>query len=297
MHSTTQTSQRNPVSMPTKQLQLRTSWGMLRLVGGSRAGESTVILLPQLHLGLDPGRAHRAIPPMRTMVLSHGHLDHLGGLGYWASQRYLNSMPPATLIVPEAIADDINALLANFARLEGGQPYEVTVVPVSDGSRFQLRRDMELVFFSTDHWVPTLGTGIIWHKRRLRSEFSHLSEPEIAQRRRAGEDVTEDVSMDILTYCADSGPGLLNDRPELFDAEVVLVECSFFRPADRDRATRYGHTHLADLQPHLKNFKCRHLVLLHASRRHRLREVEAILDDEVRPLFEGELHHLNVDWD
>ncbi len=283
--------------MTLRRLHLTTSWGNLLLAGGSRAGESTVILLPQLHLGLDPGRAHRAIPPMRTMVVSHGHMDHLGGLGYWASQRYLNSMPPATLIVPEPIEDDVRSLLALSARLEGGEPYKVTVVPVSDGGHHQLRRDMELRFFATDHWVPTLGTQVVWHKHRLRPDFGHLSEPEIAERRRAGERVTEDISMAILTYCADSGPGLFDTRPEVFNAEIVLVECSFFRSADRDRATRYGHTHLADLQPHLEKLGCRHLVLLHASRRHRLREVEAILDEEVRPNFSGELHHLNVDWD
>jgi len=38
-------------------------------------------------------------------------------------------------------------------------------------------------------------------------------------------------------------------------------------------------------------------VLLHASRRHRLAEVEAILDAEVRPRFSGKLHHLNVEWE
>ena len=95
---------------------------------------------------------------MRTVVVSHGHLDHLGGLGYWASQRFLNSMPPATLLVPSAIEDDIRSLLANFARLEGGRPYEVEIIPVADGSTHQLRRDMDLTFFATDHWVPTLGT-------------------------------------------------------------------------------------------------------------------------------------------
>ncbi len=195
--------------MTLRRLQLETSWGDLRLVGGSRAGEGTLVLLPQLRLGLDPGRAHRALPPMRTVVLSHGHIDHLGGLGYWASQRYLNSMPPATLIVPEPIEDEIRSLLAAFARLEGGEPYQVAVVGATDGSSQALRRDIELAFFATDHWVPTLGTRIIWHKHRLRSELSHLSEPEIARRRLAGEEVTEDIATTILAYCADSGPGLL----------------------------------------------------------------------------------------
>lgn len=283
--------------MALTRLELATSWGRLRIVGGSRAGEGTLVLLPQLQLALDPGRPHRALPPMRTVVVSHGHHDHLGALGYWASQRYLNSMPAGTLLVPAAIEDEIRALLATLARLEGGRPYEVAVQPVAGGDRHPLRRDMDLVFFPTDHWVPTLGSRLVWRKHRLRSELRGLSEPEIARRRAAGEEVTETASIDLLSFCADSGPGLLRDRPELLSSEVVMIECSFFKPGDRDRAARYGHTHVDDLRPHLPGMRCRHLVLLHASRRHRMREIEAFLDAEIRPHFPGELYHLNVDWE
>jgi hypothetical protein len=74
---------------PVRTLELATSWGTLRIAGGSRAGEGSVLLLPQLRLALDAGRPLRALVPMVHVVVSHGHADHLLGLAAWASQRQL----------------------------------------------------------------------------------------------------------------------------------------------------------------------------------------------------------------
>ena len=283
--------------MTLRRLQLDTSWGRLTVVGGSRAGEGSLVLLPQLRLALDPGRAHRALPPMSTAVVSHGHMDHVGGLGYWASQRYLNAMGPATLIAPEEIIEPLGRLLELHAELEGGTPYQVEIVSVADGATYRFRDDFDLVFFSTDHWVPTLGTRIDWCRQRLRPELVGVPGDEIARRRRAGEGVSEEHRLGLVSYCADSGPALFHRHPEVTGSEVVFVECSFYRPADRARADRYGHLHLEDLVANAGQLRCRHLVLLHASRRHRLREVERILDAELRPLLDCDMHHLMVDWE
>lgn len=283
--------------MSLRKLSLETSWGPLTVVGGSRAGEGTVVLLPQLRLALDAGRPHRALPPMSTVLLSHGHLDHVGALGYWASQRYLNSMGPATVLAPDAISSRIERLLATLAELEGGHPYDLEVVPVAAGGRHRLRSDMVLEFFATDHWVPTLGCRMIWQRRRLRAELAGLPGEEIARRRRSGLRISEVESRDLLAYCADSGPGLMDAHPAALAAEVVLLECSFFKPADRERAARYGHMHLEDLIAATDRLACAHLVLLHASRRHRLHEVEEFLSEQLEPRLSCRLHHLNVDWD
>jgi len=283
--------------MILRTLALDTSWGSLTVAGGSRAGEGTLILLPQLRLALEGGRPHRALAPMNTLLVSHGHMDHIGGIGYWASQRYLNSMGPGTVIAPAAIVDQLRALLETLARLEGGRPYDVTVTPVADGDQRPLRADVELSFFATDHWVPTLGCRVIWRTQRLLAELAGLTGEEIAQRRRAGLPVTDERRVNLLAYCADSGPGLFATCPEVLTAEVLLVECSFYKPGDHDRAARYGHMHLEDLLAVADRLQCRHLVLLHASRRQRLREVDRFLDEQLRPQLPCALHHLMVDWD
>ena len=283
--------------MSLLKITLDTSWGPLTVVGGTRAGEGTLILLPQLRLALDAGRPHRALPPMTTVLVSHGHVDHVGALGYWASQRFLNSMGPGTVIAPSEIAGGVERLLAVSADLEGGRRYDVEVVAVEAGGCYGLRPDIALEFFATDHWVPTLGCRVVWQKRRLRGELAGLPGQEIARRRRSGLVVTEVESRDLLAYCADSGPGLFAAHPEVLATEVLMVECSFFKPTDRERAARYGHLHLDDLLAVADRLACRHLVLLHASRRHRLGEVESYLSEQLEPRLSCRLHHLNVDWE
>jgi len=280
-----------------RQLQLETSWGPLLIAGGTRAGDGTLILLPQLHLALDAGRPHRSLPPMTTVLVSHGHMDHIGGVGYWASQRQLQAMGPARLAVPHQIAAGVEDLLAIQARLEGGAPYDIEVVGVAAGRSVGLRKDMRVEFFATDHWVPTLGSRVVWQRHRLLPELAGLPGEEIARRRHSGDEVTEEVETDLLAYCADSGPAVLEAGSPALAAEVLLLECSFYRRRDRDRAARYGHLHLDDILARTPNFRCRHLVLLHASRRHRLREVEEILAERLAPGLSCALHHLMVDWD
>jgi ribonuclease Z len=234
---------------------------------------------------------------MTTVQVSHGHVDHLGGIAYWASQRQLQSMGPARLLAAREIAAGVEDLLTTHARLEGGDPYEVEVIAVEAGDRHPLRRDIDLVFFRTDHWVPTVGSRLLWRRHHLLPALAELSGEEIARRRGAGETVTEEIEVNLLAYCADSGPGVLVDQPEALTAEVLLIECSFYRPGDRERAARFGHIHLEDLLAAVDRLSCRHLVILHASRRHRLREVEGILDERLRPLLDCSLHHLMIDWD
>ena len=282
--------------MSLRRLQLDSSWGRLTLIGGSRAGEGNLVLLPQLRLALDAGRPHRALPPMSTLFLSHGHLDHAGALGYWLSQRYLMRLGTASLIVPAGIAGDVGRLVELLAKLEGGRPYEVRIDAVGEGVR-HFRPDLDLVFFRTDHWVETLGVELVWRRRHLRPDLADLAQEEIARRRREGEEVTAEERVSLLVYAADTGPGVLTRRPDLLAAEVLLLECSFFAPSDRVRAERYGHLHLDDLVALADRFSCRHLVLLHGSRRERLRDIEAALDRDLEPHLRCTLHHLMVDWE
>lgn len=277
-------------------LTLTTSWGPLLLVGGSRAGEGTLLLLPQLRLALDAGRPARALVPATTVCITHTHLDHVLGVPAWASQRQLQGMPPGRLVVPAPQGPAFVDLLERVAALEGGAGYGVEVVEANDGFSLPLRPGFDLTFFATTHWVPTLGCCLWWTRRHLRPELSGLPGEELARRRAAGGPITHEVRVPLLAYLGDTDPRVLDLHPWLAQVEILITECTFLRPGERERAARFGHTHLEDLVARAGTLANRHLVLTHLSRRHRLATGSRTIRRRLAQ-FAGTLHLLNREWE
>ena len=267
------------------------------MAGGSRAGEASLILLPQLRLALDAGRPARALVPLQHVAISHGHMDHVLGLPAWASQRQLNGMPGGKAYVPSSLAGGVRDLLAICAALEGGKPYDIEVIPVEAGRTVALRPGFDLRFFATSHWVETLGCCVEWVRRRLRPDLAGTDAAELQRRHGAGETITEEVRTSLLAYLADTGPEVFADQPFLAEVEVLVVECTFLRPADRERARRFGHLHLDDLTEIAPRLRNRHLVLTHLSRRHRLGPGARIIRKALATGLAPALHLFNVEWE
>lgn len=281
---------------PVHRLTLSTSWGPLLLVGGSRAGEGTLLVLPQFRLALDAGRPARALVPAATVCVTHTHLDHLLGVPAWASQRQLQGMPPGRLVVPAPHGPALVDLLEKVAALEGGASYGVEVVEVHDGFSLPLRPGFDLSFFSTTHWVPTLGCCLWWSRQHLLPELEGQTGEQLARRRAAGEVITQEVRLPLLAYLGDTDPRVLDFHPWLARVEVLITECTFLRPGDRERAARFGHTHLEDLVARAGTLANRHLVLTHLSRRHRLATGSRTIRQRLAN-FPGHLHLFNREWE
>lgn len=282
--------------MRCHRLEFPTSWGTLRLIGGSRAGEGTLLMLPQFRLAIEAGRAQRKLPAMSTLFISHGHADHLLAVAYWASQRALSRLGRGRILAPQAIASDLVSLLECHAGMEGEAPYDVEVTALSPQSEFQLKPGIRLEFFKVSHRVPTLGCRMLWSRKQLRPELSGADEAEIRRQKEAGIEITTRVEQAILSYSADTGVRVF-ENPEHLAAEILLLECSFWGENDRERARRYAHLHLEDILENIHLISARHLVLFHASRRNRLHEVRKLIDRRLRPATDAEIHDVMVEWE
>jgi ribonuclease BN (tRNA processing enzyme) len=90
----------------------------------------------------------------------------------------------------------------------------------------------------------------------------------------------------VLSYCGDTGPGVFDSEPRLFESPVLMVETTYLGESLRERASEYGHMHLDDLVALEERFRNEALVLFHLSRRHDLRALRAAVDERLPRLAE-----------
>ncbi len=248
----------------------------IAIEGVSIAGRESFYKLPGFRTLLEFGRAPEDTVSYSTVCLTHGHLDHAAGLAHHASRRRLDGMPPARIFAPEEAVPDLEAWLAFSQRLENVD-YGLHVTPVRPGSSVVLRNDLELKVLPGRHRVPAVGYLFSEVKHKLREEFLGLPGEKIAALRAQGVEVTRREETALLAYPGDCAPAIFDAAPELFLARVLLIECSFVLPEDRERARVYAHLHLEDFVERASEFRNDSIVLTHFSQRYRVEEIRRAL--------------------
>jgi ribonuclease Z len=248
----------------------------IAIEGVSIAGHESFYKVPGFRVLLEFGRAPDDTVGYSTVCLTHGHLDHAAGLAHHASRRTLQGLPPARIFAPEEAVPDLEAWLAISHRLENVE-YGVHVTPAVPGRTVALRNDLELKFLPGRHRVPTVGYLFSETRRKLKDEFLDLPGEKIAALRAGGVEVTRRVDAPLLAYPGDCGPAIFEAAPEIFSARVLLIECSFLLPEDRDRARVYEHLHLDDFLERAGAFQNEVIVLTHFSQRYRPEEIREAL--------------------
>ena len=255
----------------------------ISIEGVSIAGQESFYKVPVFHSLLELGRAPDDLVSYATICLTHGHLDHAAGLAHHASRRKLAGLPPAKVFAPEESMRDFEAWLSACERLENVR-YGVDLVPAAAGDRVRLRNDLELAILPGRHRVPTVGFLFSEIRQKLKDEFAGRAGGEIAALRAQGVEVTRREEIPLLAYPGDCSAAIFDAVPELFTAKVVLLECSFLLPEDRDRATVYEHLHLDDIVSRAGLFRNEAVVLTHFSARYRPAEIREALRSIPEPL-------------
>jgi|JI6StandDraft_1071083.scaffolds.fasta_scaffold02344_6 ribonuclease Z len=264
--------------------------GGLTLTGITRGGVETCLMVPELSLMFDVGMCPPGALAYPTILVSHGHADHLGGLTYLISQHGLMSSPPPVIHMPEEIVAPMRQILAGWSQIEGFE-LQFDLHGHAPGTRATVGRNLSALALRTSHRVPSLAWAVERTTHRLRPEYVGREGREIAALRAAGEAITEAHVEPLLCVTGDTKIEFFDEHELARRCKVLVHECtSWDDRRDVEVTRKWGHTHLDELVARAEQFTGEALVLVHRSMRHSRGEAEAIVARRFPAAMRGRVH-------
>jgi ribonuclease Z len=263
----------------------------LTIEGYSRAAVQTYWRVPELKLGFDLGAQPWSFMATPNWFVSHTHLDHLAALPVYVARRRMMKMEPPTIYMPVTAIEGVEMLLRAFQRLDRGR-LPATLVGVEPGQEIALSRELVVTAFATKHTIPSLGF-LVWERRKkLKPEYEHLIGDDTAIRdiRLSGVDVSAEIRIPKVAYLGDTAPQGLDAFPEIYRAEVLILEMTFVAPGERASVIhKFGHTHLDDIIARAERFENEVIIASHFSTRLHPDQIQRIVEKRLPDSLRGRL--------
>jgi ribonuclease Z len=247
-----------------------------RLLGVSVGSSETCIISPE-HMAFDIGRCPLSAVRMQVVAFTHLHVDHVAGLPFHLATRNLQKMAPPIYLVPRAVAPEFNAMIEAFARLDGSK-FKYTVVPMSPGDSYALKKGWVVRSFQTMHTVPSQGYILYQTRNKLYPEYSRLGKEELMSFRRDGKEISESVLIPEIAVTGDTTLDALAKCADARRANTLVTEVTFLDESSTIHTARnYGHVHVDEVVERADELflETRGVLLTHFSARY---SSERILD-------------------
>ncbi|CAN4088143.1 unnamed protein product [Withania somnifera] len=246
------------------------------LEGISIAGHETCIIIPTLNLAFDIGKCPQRAISQEFLFISHGHMDHIGGLPMYVATRSLYRMKPPTVIVPKVIKETMDHSELNH-----------TLIGLDVGEEFYLRKDLKVRAFKTYHVIPSQGYIVYSVKQKLKQEYVGLPGDEIKKLKFSGVEITYTTTTPEIAFTGDTMSDFIND-PKNYDvlrAKILIMESTYVEDkTTADNARDYGHTHLSEIINFAGMFQNKAILLIHFSARYQLDVIQEAISAIPPPL-------------
>jgi ribonuclease Z len=251
--------------------------------GISIGGIETCIDLPKLKIAFDIGRAPDFAIARDTILFTHAHMDHMGGVAWHCATRALRGMKPPRYVVGPENAEAFRDLFEVWRRLDRSKLLHELVV-IGPGDELALHGSRLARPFRSPHRAPCQGYAIVSTRTRLASRLRDASQDEIDAARKRGETITEPVEIVEVAFTGDTLIEVVENEAVVRTAKLLILECTFLDervPVADCRAK--GHVHLDEIVARADLFANEAILLTHFSARYSAAEVVALLDQKLPP--------------
>jgi ribonuclease Z len=256
----------------------------VRVEGISVGGVETCIDCPELKLCFDIGRCPDEAVARPTVLFTHAHMDHMGGVAWHAATRDLRGMSAPTYVVPRENEAAFGELFAAWRKLDRSEiPHRV--VALGPGEEWELPNRLVVRPFRSPHRVPCQGYALWSKRRKLRREYVGLPPGELRElRARIGDEMYLLRDVPELAFTGDTLIEVVEREETVRKARVLVIEVTFVD--DRvsvEQCRSKGHVHLYEVAERAALFENEALLFTHFSARYLPGEILAALDRSLPP--------------
>ncbi|XP_009616154.1 nuclear ribonuclease Z-like isoform X2 [Nicotiana tomentosiformis] len=247
------------------------------LEGISIAGHETCIIVPTLNLAFDIGKCPQRAISQQFLFISHGHMDHIGGLPMYVATRGLYRMKPPTIIVPKVIKESVEKLFEAHRAMDHSE-LNHTLIGLDVGEEFYIRKDLKVRAFKTYHVIPSQGYMVYSVKQKLKQEYVSLPGDEIKKLK---------LSAPEIAFTGDTMSDFIKDSEnvDVLRAKILIMESTYVEDkTTADNAREYGHTHLSEIINFADRFQNKAILLIHFSARYQLDVIQEAMSAIPPPL-------------
>lgn len=245
----------------------------LEVEGRSIGGLETCLEVPEYRFAFDVGRCPPSVIQRPTILFTHAHIDHMGGVASHAATRSLRHMPPPTYVVPPHAVDGFRALFAAWRGLDGSDlPHRL--VTLAPGDSFPLGPGRVARPFAAVHTAPCQGYGIWSQREKLKPEYHGVAPAELRELRLSGTSITRTVEEPELASVGDTRIEVVEREAVVREARRLILETTFVD--DRvsvDECRARGHIHLDEVVERAELFRNEAILLTHFSARYKRNEI------------------------
>ena len=254
----------------------------LEIIGYSVAGEETVVAVPQLDVCFDVGKAPDQIIHINHILLTHGHMDHAGGIAYYLSQRNFSGQSPGTILAPQNLLGPIGKIIDAWEHLDGSK-IPANLVGVKAGDEYQIKPNLFARVFPTKHSKGSVGYSVIEKRKKLKSEYAQLTGPQIVELKKQGIEIDYPLEIPIVTYIGDTQYVDFSQLKYIVESKILIVECTFYEGEHAGRAEAGKHMHINEFVMLLEKLQNEHIIIAHTTQRTPMREIRKILKEALPP--------------